>query len=138
MESFVSLVIILLGIYILKKTIKAQLHKWEQSLIESSFLSMFALISFFIFLLVNKYSHKIKNGALLDKDFFKPQAFHELPVTRSGGVACLISMNIFYVIYYLLYSKILFDYIFISASMFLIGFLDDLKINIKPSKRLFL
>ena len=37
--------------------------------IESSFLSMFALISFFIFLLVNKYSHKIKNGALLDKDF---------------------------------------------------------------------
>ena len=105
--------------------------------IESSFLSMFALISFFIFLLVNKYSHKIKNGALLDEDFFKPQAFHELPVTRSGGVACLISMNIFYVIYYLLYSKILFDYIFISASMFLIGFLDDLKINIKPSKRLF-
>ena len=105
--------------------------------IESSFLSIFALISFFIFLLVNKYSHKIKNGALLDEDFFKPQAFHELPVTRSGGIACLISMNIFYVIYYLLYSKILFDYIFISASMFLIGFLDDLKINIKPSKRLF-
>jgi len=51
--------------------------------IESSFLSIFALISFFIFLLVSKYSHKIKRGALLDKDFLKPQAFHDLPVTRS-------------------------------------------------------
>ena len=33
--------------------------------IEASFLSIFALISFFIFLLVSKYSHKIKSGALL-------------------------------------------------------------------------
>ena len=37
--------------------------------IEASFLSIFALISFFIFLLVSKYSHRIKGGALLDKDF---------------------------------------------------------------------
>ena len=37
--------------------------------IESSFLSIFALISFFIFLLVSKYSHKIRGGALLDEDF---------------------------------------------------------------------
>ena len=38
-------------------------------IIESSFLSIFALISFFIFLFISKYSHKIKDGALLDKDF---------------------------------------------------------------------
>ena len=104
--------------------------------IETSFLSIFALISFFIFLLVSKYSHKFKEGVLLDKDFLKPQAFHDLPVTRSGGVAAIFSLSIFFVIYYLLYSKILYDYIFISYSMFLVGFLDDLKINIKPSKRL--
>ena len=104
--------------------------------IEASFLSIFALISFFIFLLVSKYSHKIRGGALLDKDFLKPQAFHDIPITRSGGVAAIISISIFFVIYYLLYSKILYDYIFISYSMFLVGFLDDLKINIKPSKRL--
>ena len=36
--------------------------------IEASFLSIFALISFFIFLVVSKYSHKIRRGALLDKD----------------------------------------------------------------------
>ena len=104
--------------------------------IEASFLSIFALISFFIFLLVSKYSHKFRGGALLDKDFLKPQAFHELPVTRSGGIAAVISLSIFFIIYYLLYSKILYDYILISYSVFLLGFLDDLRINIKPLKRL--
>ena len=104
--------------------------------IEASFLSIFALISFFIFLLVSKYSHRIRDGALLDKDFLKPQAFHDIPITRSGGVAAIISLSIFFAIYNLLYSEILYDYILISYSMFLVGFLDDLKINIKPAKRL--
>ena len=104
--------------------------------IEASFLSIFALISFFIFLIVNKYSHRIKGGALLDKDFLKPQAFHEIPVTRSGGIAIIISLSIFFYIYYLLYSKVLYNYIFISYSVFIVGFLDDLRINIKPLRRL--
>ena len=43
--------------------------------IEASFLSVFALVSFFIFLLTSKYAHKIKDGALLDKDFFKTPSF---------------------------------------------------------------
>jgi len=82
--------------------------------IEASFLSIFALISFFIFLLVSKYSHRIKRGALFDKDFSKPQAFHDIPVTRSGGIATIISLSIFFYIYYLLYAEVLFNYIFIS------------------------
>ena len=106
--------------------------------IEASFLSIFALISFFIFMAISKYSHKIKNGILLDEDFLKPQSFHQYPVTRSGGIAVLISFLIFIIIYYLLYSKILYDYFFIGASMFFVGFLDDLKIDIKPSLRLLL
>ena len=104
--------------------------------IEASFLSIFALISFFIFLLVSKYSHKIKGGVLLDKDFLKPQAFHESPVTRSGGIAIIISLSIFFIIYNLLYDQVLYDYIFISYSVFFVGFLDDLRINIKPFRRL--
>jgi len=104
--------------------------------IEASFLSIFALISFFIFLLVSKYSHRIKKGALLDKDFSKPQAFHEIPVTRSGGVASIISLSIFFYIYYLLYEEVLYNYIFISYSVFIVGFLDDLRIKIKPMNRL--
>ena len=104
--------------------------------IEASFLSIFALISFFIFLIISKYSFRINKGALLDNDFVKPQAFHKYPVTRSGGIGSIICLIIFFYFYYLLYGKILYEYILISSSMFLIGFLDDLKINIKPSKRL--
>ena len=106
--------------------------------LESSFLSVFALITFFIFLIINKYSHKIKNGILFDQDFLKPQAFHRSPVSRSGGIAGVISFNIFLVFYYLIYSKILFEYFLICNLMFLIGFLDDLKIKISPSRRLIL
>ena len=104
--------------------------------IEASFLSIFALISFFIFLVVSKYSHKIKGGVLLDKDFLKPQAFHDIPITRSGGIAVIISLSIFFYIYYLLYAEVLYNYIFISCSVFIIGFLDDMRIKIKPSSRL--
>ena len=104
--------------------------------IEASFLSIFALLSFFIFLIVSKHSQKINNGVLLDEDLNKPQAFHDTPVTRSGGLAVIISLSIFFCIFYVLYSKILYEYIFICYTMFVIGFLDDLKIRIKPLIRL--
>ena len=104
---------------------------------ETSLLSIIALISFFIFLIIQKFSDKILDGVLLDDDFNKPQAFHIEPLTRSGGIAAILSLSIFFGIYYLLYSKILYEYIIISFAMFLIGFLDDLKINIRPIKRLF-
>tara|TARA_A100001037_G_C15058389_1_gene593506 strand:+ start:203 stop:1264 length:1062 start_codon:yes stop_codon:yes gene_type:complete len=104
--------------------------------IEASFLSIFALISFFIFLIISKYSYKIRGGALLDKDFLKPQAFHEIAVTRSGGIAVIFSLSVFFYIYYLLYDEVLYNYISISYSVFIVGFLDDLRINIKPMSRL--
>ena len=106
--------------------------------IEFSFLSIFTLITFFIFLIISKYSYKIKSGALLDRDFLKPQAFHRYAISRSGGMAGIISLNIFFLIYFLLYSNILFEYIFICNLIFFIGFLDDIKIKLSPSKRLLL
>ena len=63
--------------------------------IELSFLSIFAFLTFFIFLLVSKYSYKLNNGILLDSDFTKPQAFHNEEISRSGGLASLISLFIF-------------------------------------------
>ena len=33
---------------------------------------------------------------LLDKDFLKPQAFHETAIARCGGLAGIISLNIFF------------------------------------------
>ena len=104
--------------------------------IELSFLSIFAFITFFIFLIVSKYFNKFNNGVLLDKDFLKPQAFHNESVSRSGGIAALASLFISFGIYYLLFSKILYQYIFICTSLFAVGYLDDIKIKISPSIRL--
>ena len=106
--------------------------------IELSFLSIFTLITFFIFLIISKYSYKFNSGLLLDKDFSKPQAFHQSAISRSGGIAGIISLNIFFIINHLIYSNFLLDYFFISNLMFLVGFLDDVKIKISPSKRLVL
>ena len=106
--------------------------------IELSFLSIFAFLTFFIFLLISKYSYKLNNGILLDNDFTKPQAFHNEEISRSGGLASLISLFIFFGIYNLLFSKILYEYIFVCSTLFLVGYLDDLKIRIKPIFRLLL
>ena len=70
----------------------------EKDQIELSFLSIFTLLTFFIYLLISRYSYKFKKGILLDQDFSKPQAFHQLAVSRSGGLAGVISLNIYFVI----------------------------------------
>ena len=71
-----------------------------------SFLSVFSLISFFIFLIIQKFSDKIGNGILLDQDFIKPQAFHKDPVARSGGLAGIIALLVFFILYYILYQEL--------------------------------
>ena len=106
--------------------------------VELSFLSVFAFITFFIFLIMNKYSDKLDNGILLDKDFSKPQAFHNEAISRSGGAASIISLFVFFGIYYLLFSNILYEYIFLCTSLFLVGYLDDIKIKVSPNIRLIL
>ena len=106
--------------------------------VELSFLSIFAFITFFIFLIVSKYSDKFNNGDLLDKDFFKPQAFHNEAIPRSGGIASIISLFVFFGIYHLLFSKILYEYIFLCTSLFLVGYLDDIKMKVSPNIRLIL
>ncbi len=103
-----------------------------------SLLSIISLVSFFVVFLVSKFSNKIGNGILLDQDFNKPQAFHKDSVSRSGGLAGTISLSIFFILYYFLFEKILIDYIALSLSMFLIGFLEDIKFKINPNYRLLL
>ena len=102
-----------------------------------SYLSLFALTSFFIMLItINIFSSN--NEFLLDKNFSKPQAFHKIPIPRSGGVASAISLVIFFATYYLFFEKLLLDYIFVSLSLFFLGLLDDVKILTIPKIRLFL
>jgi len=101
-----------------------------------SFLSVISLLSFFVFLATSKFSNKIKSGILLDSDFEKPQAFHKEVVARSGGLAAIISLIIFFVLYYFLFNQILLDYLFLSMAIFLLGFLEDIKFKINPNYRL--
>ena len=108
----------------------------EKDQIELSFLSIFTLLTFFIFFLISKYSYKFQNGILMDQDFSKPQAFHQMAISRSGGLAGIISLNIFFIIYFFIYSKIIFEYLFLCNLMFFIGFLDDVRTKISPLKRL--
>ena len=108
----------------------------EPDSIELGFLSVFALITFFIFLIIEKNLKKINNGILLDEDFIKPQAFHVEPISRSGGIGCFATLMIFIGIYYLLYDYILYEYIFISLCLFLVGYLDDIKLKPSPNLRL--
>ena len=106
--------------------------------IELGFSSLFALITFFTFLVIEKLSSKSTNASLLDDDFLKPQSFHDQATSRSGGIGCFFSLVVFLCIYFLLYSEILYVYFFIGLSLFLIGYLDDIKIKVSPSLRLIL
>ena len=103
---------------------------------ELSFLSLHAIISFFVFLIIQKKSNKLFNGALLDNDFSKPQAFHEYPIARSGGFASIIVLINFFILYFFLFEKFFFDYLVVCSFLFILGFIDDLKIKIDPNIRL--
>ena len=64
----------------------------------------FVLISFGLFfykyflLILNKYNSKL----LIDNELEKPQAFHEFPVSTSGGIGIFFSFLIFFSYLFLL------------------------------------
>ena len=101
--------------------------------LEFSLLSIFSFLSFFTFFLIQKFSHKIMGGLLLDTDFDKPQAFHKSEIPRSGGLACLISFFIFVMLNNLLFTTFYVDYLALGTGLFLIGFLDDIKFRFEKS-----
>ena len=104
--------------------------------LELSLLSIFSFLSFFTFFVIQKFSHKILDGSLLDDDFDKPQAFHKNNIPRSGGLAAIISFYIFVLLDNLLFSKINLDYLILGTGIFLIGFLEDIKAKLSPKARL--
>ncbi len=104
--------------------------------LEFSLLSIFSFLSFFTFFLVQKFSHRILGGLLIDSDFDKPQAFHKFDIPRSGGLACVLSFIIFVLLHNLLFSEFYLNYLVIGTGLFLIGFLDDVKLRISPKARL--
>ena len=89
----------------------------------NNFILFFVLISFGLFfykyflLFLNKYNLQL----LIDDQFKKPQAFHEYPVSRSGGIGVFFSFLILCL--YLLLSKqiIYYDYLSFCTLFFILG-----------------
>ena len=79
---------------------------------------------------------KSKTNLLIDNQFKKPQAFHENSTYRLGGTI-IFSLLVLVFAYLKLSKNVLpFDYISFCALFFLLGLVDDLRINIPPKFRL--
>ena len=89
------------------------------------------LINFFI---IKNYKN-LNLNILLDKEYSKPQSFHKQPVLCFGGT----SIYILFLIIFLFFNIKFFNHFFLLATAaFFIGFVDDLKIKIRPLFRLIL
>jgi len=95
----------------------------------------FPLIFLIIFFLVKKYNLLFLKKTK-DSEFYKTQAFHSNSTLRIGGFLIFIFLTAFLIIFY---KKDLFFYqiMFLGTFFFLLGFMADLNVNIKPEFRLF-
>ena len=99
------------------------------------FLIGFNLLFYKYFLLIlYKYNSKI----LLDDQFNKPQAFHDSSISISGGTIIFCSSLIIILNFWLFKNIVFFEYLSICSLFFAVGFIDDIRINIKPIVRLIL
>ena len=98
----------------------------------------FFLIGFSIFFY--KYFlailHKYNPGLLIDDQFTKPQAFHEFATSIAGGLGIFFSLLIIIFNFFLFKNIFFFEYLSICTLFFVLGFIDDIRINIKPTIRL--
>jgi len=77
-----------------------------------------------------------KFNHLIDDQFKKPQAFHEVSTHRLGGVT-IYTLFILTSLYLFFYNNIiLYEYLSFCTLFFFLGLIDDFKINIKPKFRL--
>ena len=82
--------------------------------------------------ILNKYNPSL----LIDDQLKKPQAFHTSPTSVIGGMGIFFSLLIIY-FYFLLFKNVsFFEHLSFCTLFFLLGFIDDLKINVNPKIRL--
>jgi len=100
----------------------------------------FILISFgllfykyFLFIL-NKYNLKM----FIDDELKKPQAFHQFPIPTTGGLGIFFSFLISCLYLFLSKQIIYYEFLSFCSLFFILGLLDDLKLNIRPKFRLIL
>jgi UDP-N-acetylmuramyl pentapeptide phosphotransferase/UDP-N-acetylglucosamine-1-phosphate transferase len=96
----------------------------------------FPFIVLINFILIKNYNFFFLKKTL-DQDFSKPQAFHIKPTPRMGGFL----FYIFFILYLIIFfekNSFLNKIFFLGSFFFVLGFLGDLNVHIKPALRLFL
>ena len=91
-------------------------------------------LSKFLLFFFNKFQIKL----LADDQFNKPQAFHKISTYRLGGFIIFLSLIILFLYLFVTDNFFLTEYMSFCTLFFLLGFADDLKIEIKPKFRLFI
>ena len=79
---------------------------------------------------------KSKSNLLADNQFQKPQAFHENSIYRLGGIIIFSLLVLVFLYLYFSMNIFSFEYVSFCTLFFLLGLVDDLKINIAPKFRL--
>lgn len=102
----------------------------------NSYMTIVVLLSFLIFVIILKIFNQKNFQVFMDNDFKKPQAFHKKLTPRIGGLASILAMVLFYISFNLIFDFKNLDYLFFSILFFILGFLDDSKVTLKPSARL--
>ena len=100
------------------------------------FPSIFIIIGFVLskyLLLIIKNS---KTNLLVDNQFKKPQAFHESSTYRLGGIIIFTLLVLVFLYLYFYKDIFLYEYFSFCVLFFILGLIDDLKINIAPKFRL--
>jgi len=101
---------------------------------------IFPFILFCLGYILNKYFlfflNKNDSKYLIDNQFDKPQAFHQNSTYRLGGLTIFLTLNIVFLYLYFTKGIFYFEYASFCISFFILGFLDDLKVNIRPKFRL--
>ena len=78
---------------------------------------------------IHAYRHRNLNQ-IIDDELKKPQAFHTVPTSIAGGMGIFFSLLIVH-FYFLLFKDIFFfEYLTFCTLFFILGFIDDIKINI--------
>jgi len=101
---------------------------------------IFIIVLIVLCIFINKYFSiilkKYNPKLLIDNQFNKPQAFHEKPTSISGGFGIFFSFLIIHSYLLIFQNVIYYEYLSFCTLFFLLGFVDDLKVKIKPNTRL--
>ena len=103
------------------------------NIIFSLFLIFFGYFFIKYLLLIFK---KSKTNLLIDNQFQKPQAFHENSTYRLGGLLLFSLLALVFLYSYFSRNIFFFEYVSFCTLFFLLGLVDDWKINVAPKFRL--